>query len=61
MEENNLDIQLSGDSHLEKNGEEITTESFGQKDKTLTITGQNSVVQILDDTESDYDDYNDYD
>ena len=61
MEENNLDLQLSGDSHLEKNGEEITTESFGQKDKTLTITGQNSVVQILDDTESDYDDYNDYD
>ncbi|MFS0987216.1 DUF4097 family beta strand repeat-containing protein [Enterococcus durans] len=61
MGENNLDIQLSGDSHLEKNGEEITTESFGQKDKTLTITGQNSVVQILDDTESDYDDYNDYD
>lgn len=61
MEENNLDIQLSGDSHLEKNGEEITTESFGQKDKTLTITGQNSVVQILDDTESDYDDYSDYD
>ena len=60
MEENNLDIQLSGDSHLEKNGEEITTESFGQKDKTLTITGQNSVVQILDDTEADYDDYNDY-
>lgn len=61
MEENNLDLQLSGDSHLEKNGEEITAESFGQKDKTLTITGQNSVVQILDDTESDYDDYNDYD
>lgn len=61
MEENNLDLQLSGDSHLEKNGEEITTESFGQKDKTLTITGQNSIVQILDDTESDYDDYNDYD
>ena len=61
MEENNLDLQLSGESHLEKNGEEITAESFGQKDKTLTITGQNSVVQILDDTESDYDDYNDYD
>lgn len=61
MEENNLDLQLSGDSHLEKNGEEITAESFGQKDKTLTITGQNSIVQILDDTESDYDDYNDYD
>ncbi len=61
MKENNLDIQLSGDSHLEKNGKEITTESFGQKDKTVTITGQNSVVQILDDTESDDGDYNDYD
>lgn len=55
MEENHPDIQLSGDSHLEKNGEKITTKSFSQKRKNLTITGQNSVVQMIDDKESDHD------
>lgn len=57
MEENNLDIQLSGDSHLERNGEEITKKSFSQKEKTLTINAQDSVVQIIDDTEPEYDEY----
>ena len=57
MKENNLDIQLSGDSQLERNGEEITTKASSQKEKNLTITGQDSVVQIIDDMAPEYDEY----
>ncbi|MGM9904229.1 hypothetical protein A5844_001390 [Enterococcus sp. 10A9_DIV0425] len=62
MEKIGLDIQLDGDSYINKNDGETASTSFSQGNKNIKITGQNSSVYLG--TEEEYelnDEYNEYD
>ncbi|WP_165037910.1 DUF4097 family beta strand repeat-containing protein [Enterococcus sp. ZJ1622] len=51
METGGYDIQLEGDSRIERSDEESTTSSFSQGKKKIKVTGQNNMVRITTDDE----------
>ncbi|WP_165005743.1 DUF4097 family beta strand repeat-containing protein [Enterococcus sp. ZJ1668] len=51
METGGYDIQLEGDSRIERNDEEVASSPFSQGKKKISITGKNSMVQITTDEE----------